>query len=129
VNGKHIVTTYELTQIKSCETIERMNKRLSAMRYIVEMAFGILKCRFRILLNAIQYGQDSTESICVLILAVMILHNFLIIENVTFASDDLESTMADYQRRYPNPTQAAATEFNQERTRDLIEEYCKYFYQ
>ena len=76
-NTVHMVTTYEMTEVNSNVDIKRFNRRLSAMRFIVENAFGVLKGRWRVLLDGVMYGQHDIEVVCTYILSLCILHNYL----------------------------------------------------
>ena len=129
VNNEHMVTTFEIAEYSSSPVKERMNKRLSAMRYIVEMVFGILKCRFMILRNPIQFGQDSPATICHLILALCLLHNYLLDTQDAFhlPEEEIESIIADYRRRYPAEEGNNRTRVQSSTSRDMIERYCEYY--
>lgn len=48
-NTMHMVTTYKMSQIVQSTEVRKCNQALSAVRYQVEHAFGVLKGRFRLL--------------------------------------------------------------------------------
>lgn len=63
----------------------RFNVKLSAMRSVVERAFGMLKGRWRILLKKV---EQKHRSVARTVTAACILHNFCIMQGDTFDDDD-----------------------------------------
>lgn len=59
------------------------NYRLSRGRNVVENAFGLIAARFRILQSPINVGVDK---ICYIVLAVCVLHNFLLLRGAAYRS-------------------------------------------
>jgi len=70
-----------MNQIQADPTTRALNRRLGGMRYVVECAFGILKNRFRILLNPLECARNDPRFATDLITSLMVLHNFCILEN------------------------------------------------
>ena len=54
-----------------------MNKELGGARYHVEIAFGILKARFRIF-HPLECAAENIRFAIILICTIFVLHNFLV---------------------------------------------------
>jgi hypothetical protein len=61
--------------------VNKLNKRLSSVRYIVEQAFGVCKGRFRLLNRPLECAKDDIVRASYLITAIFVVHNYLIDEN------------------------------------------------
>lgn len=120
INSKHMVTCYKPTEYNRDLMVRRCNKHLSGMRYVIENAFGVFKRRFGLFQNPLEMGKHDVARTTDLILAAMILHNFVIIEeNVQFSDEeedaDDEEEEADNEGEGGNPE-----------TREAILAYCAY---
>lgn len=76
-NTRFMVTTYEMNQINQSAKVRQCDQALSAVRYQVEQAFGILKGRFRLLTKSIYQNFDFVAKF---VFAICFIHNFLIAE-------------------------------------------------
>lgn len=64
---------------------KRFNAKLSAMRSVVERAFGMLKGRWRALLKKIEQDHTSVQRT---VTAACVLHNFCLLHGDTFDGDE-----------------------------------------
>ena len=80
-NSKRMVTTYEIGECERDHIVQKLNKRLAGVRYVVEHAFSLLKGRFRILLSSMPMAKRSVEKATNIVMACVVLHNFLIDQN------------------------------------------------
>ena len=58
-----------------------LNKKLSSVRYIVEQAFGVCKAWFRLLNRPVECARDDIVRASYLVVAIFVVHNFLIDQN------------------------------------------------
>jgi hypothetical protein len=126
-NSFNIVTTYDTADCENPD-IKRFNKKLSSIRYLIEKSFGILKCRFRVLLKAMELGTQSTHKIPMFVSALCILHNFLIDEGDEFdiSTRECEELLYDYKLKYPEDTGGAEND-NQSATNCLRNHLFEYY--
>lgn len=71
---------------------KRFNAKLSAMRSVVERAFGMLKGRWRALLKRIEQDHTSVQRT---VTAACVLHNFCLLHGDTFDDDENRSPPDD----------------------------------
>ena len=63
----------------------RFNEKLSAMRSVIERAFGLLKGRWRLLLKKIEQSHTSVPRS---VTAAFVLHNFCVMQGDSFDDDN-----------------------------------------
>lgn len=79
---KHIVPTFRTTECNRDQTVKKLNKKLSSIRYCIEQAFGICKGRFRLLQRPLECSKDDVTRATKLITVIFTLHNFIIDQNL-----------------------------------------------
>jgi len=133
-NTKHFVTTFETNEINRSISVKRLNRRLAGMRYIVENTFGVLKCRWRILMNKMNYGQHNISKVSLMITSIIILHNFLIDINDELDINNAEcrEMLQEYKRKYTEPAQQIneenqLTSVENSNARSTLARYCDYY--
>lgn len=88
---------------------KRFNAKLSAMRSVVERAFGMLKGRWRALLKRIEQDHTSVQRT---VTAACVLHNFCLLHGDTFDDDENRSPPDDPDNDvddYDDPIDGAST--------------------
>ena len=85
----------------------RFNEKLSAMRSVIERAFGLLKKRWRLLLKKIEQSHASVPRS---VTAACVLHNFCVMQGDSFDDDndrpplDDQNEFADTETNYASVT-------------------------
>ena len=70
----------------------RFNEKLSAMRSVIERAFGLLKKRWRLLLKKIEQSHTSVPRS---VTAACVLHNFCVMQGDSFDDDNDRPSLDD----------------------------------
>jgi len=116
---KYLMKPYASRNLSVMQRV--FNYRLSRARRVVENAFGIMCSRFRVFSKAVPLSPEKVE---IMVMAVSIIHNFLLRNTASAAQyilDDLQTTteLESVGRQGGNrPTNAAST---------VRDELCKYF--
>ena len=69
---------FKNTNCNSDQNIKKLSTKLTAIRYCVEQAFGICKGWFQLLNRALECAKEDITQTTYLIIAMFVLHNFLI---------------------------------------------------
>ena len=69
----------------------RFNEKLSAMRSVIERAFGLLKGRWRLLLKKIEQSHTSVPRS----MTAFVLHNFCVMQGDSFDDDNNRPPLDD----------------------------------
>jgi hypothetical protein len=95
--SEHILKPYLFSRANDREK-RRFNLRHCRSRQVVEQAFGILKCRFRLLLKTQEVHKQ--EILQLLVLACCTLHNMCIADRVPFDAAMANDLAGQYTERY-----------------------------
>ena len=87
---------------KETDTVDkhRFNLRLNRARMVVEIAFGMLKNKFRILLN--RFPARKLGLVIKMVYACAIMHNWCIDDSERVTVQQLDNFVADFERRNAN---------------------------
>jgi len=96
-NTDRVVTTFDMHQIQSDPIVRKLNHRLSAMRYNVECAFGLLNGRFKILRRPLDCAVKDVRHATTLFTSLFALHNFAIAHGDVIDEQEQETMTADYR--------------------------------
>jgi len=96
-NTDRVVTTFDMRQIQSSPIVRKLNHRLSAMRYNVECAFGLLNGRFKILRRPLDCAVSDVRRAAAVFASLFVLHNFAIAHGDVIDEQDQETMTADYR--------------------------------
>ena len=87
-------TNFELFRPQDCK--ELFNLPHAQAHNVIEQIFGVVKCRFHIMVAAPEYDLPTQTK---LVPAICILHNFIQVHN---PNDDVNITEVDLSRRAPH---------------------------
>jgi DDE superfamily endonuclease len=96
-NTRHVVTTFEIRQVRSDPVVRNLNRRLSALRYHVECAFGLLKGRFRVLQRPSDLAVHDVRRAIVLFSSLFALHNFALAHGDNVDEQDQHAMAAAFR--------------------------------